>query len=76
MGNLESPHQPTPSLHVFRMWSKPTQTRGEHVNSAQKRLDSDSEPSCCEVTALTTVPNVGWKPCRTTTHLSNTATTE
>ena len=36
-------------------WSKPTRTRGEHTNSTQERLDSDSNqgPSCCEVTALT-----------------------
>ena len=33
-------------------------TRGEHANSAQKRLNSDSnpEPSWCEATALTTAP--------------------
>ena len=36
-------------------------TRGEHANSAQKRLDLESnpEPSSCEATTLTTV-----SPCR------------
>ncbi|XP_060775535.1 SLIT-ROBO Rho GTPase-activating protein 3 isoform X2 [Neoarius graeffei] len=44
-------------------WRKPTRTRGEHANSAQKGphrpLGLNPGPSCCEATVLTTTP-----PCR------------
>lgn len=53
---------PSLHVHVFRLWEEvgePTQTQGEHANSAQKDpgpQGSKPRPSCCETTVLTTAP--------------------
>ena len=66
-GNSESPINLHACLWTVggsrRTWREPTQTRGEHANSAQKgpapATHSNSRPSCCEAAVLTTAP-----PCR------------
>ena len=61
--NLESPINLPPAYMFLDCGRKPMRTRGEHANSAQKRLNPDLNPehSCCEATPLTTAP-----PCRPT----------